>query len=115
MYRLACNPGTGTVVQFVVTEQIIDIIETIFGPTNEDGFFADAERFKLFMANSNYLCELVGQKFVNAVDGISFVLPWEYIIKNRYEDIIKKLRDKEHEYHSSVSAVDQDTSIASLC
>ncbi len=98
MFRLAYNPGTDTIAQFVVTETLVDVIETVFGPTDEEGCFKDLGRTKAFMSRSNFLCELIGKDFKLVMGGFDCVFQWEYIIKHRYEDILKKLRDKKHEY-----------------
>lgn len=99
LYRLAYNPGTGDIVQVAVSELLVDMIDIIFGPVDSNGCFEDTDRVKAFMENSCYLCELVGKTYKNSCDGsFCLVVPWEHIIKTRYEDIRRKIRDTEHEY-----------------
>lgn len=100
MYRIAYNPGKDSkgIIRELVSDQIIDGIETIFGPLNEEGHFTDIFRVWAFMSKSDYLRDLVNETYVSGTGLLKTEIPWTQIIKTRYEDILLKIKDKKHAY-----------------
>ena len=98
MYRLAHNPGNSKIIVELVSDQLIDCIETIFGPLNVEGHFSDINRIKEFMIRSEYLKDLVKETYSSGTGLLASKISWIQIIKNRYEDILCKIKDQKHEY-----------------
>ncbi len=97
MYRLTYHDETLIRTQ-LVSETLAALIEFTFGELNGNGDFTDNEKFISFMMRSAYFKPLVTEEFVANAGLLKKNISWIDILKNRFADILVKIKDRNHLY-----------------